>query len=107
MFAAETFPIWLGGTGEDWGCCNVEGGDVQPIGNGTTTTPSEPTTALPGRPPVVDLATWQTARGEPRPGRLHKTDRSQGRQALWVVSPLTTFDRLAIATPPSWVATTA
>ncbi|MER7684429.1 DUF899 domain-containing protein [Streptomyces sp. NPDC097610] len=29
-----------------------------------TTTPSDPTTALPGRPPVVDLATWQTARDE-------------------------------------------
>jgi Bacterial protein of unknown function (DUF899) len=27
-----------------------------------TTTPNDPTTALPGRPPVVDLATWQTAR---------------------------------------------
>jgi predicted dithiol-disulfide oxidoreductase (DUF899 family) len=29
-----------------------------------TTTPNHPTTALPGRPPVVDLATWQTARDE-------------------------------------------
>jgi predicted dithiol-disulfide oxidoreductase (DUF899 family) len=29
-----------------------------------TITPSYPTTALPGRPPVVDLATWQTARDE-------------------------------------------
>ena len=29
-----------------------------------TTTPNNPTTALPGRPPVVDLATWQTARDE-------------------------------------------
>jgi Bacterial protein of unknown function (DUF899) len=28
------------------------------------TTPSDPTTALPGRPPVVDLATWQAARDE-------------------------------------------
>jgi arginine deiminase len=35
MFAAETFPIWLGGTEENWGRCHVEGGDVQPIGNGT------------------------------------------------------------------------
>jgi arginine deiminase len=35
MFAAETFPIWLGGADEDWGRCHVEGGDVQPIGNGT------------------------------------------------------------------------
>jgi arginine deiminase len=35
MFAAEKFPIWLGGGGEDWGRCHVEGGDVQPIGNGT------------------------------------------------------------------------
>jgi len=35
MFAAEDFPIWLGGGDEDWGHCNVEGGDVQPIGNGT------------------------------------------------------------------------
>jgi hypothetical protein len=26
-----------------------------------TTTPDDPTTALPGRPPVVDLATWQAA----------------------------------------------
>ncbi|HEV2889036.1 MAG TPA: DUF899 family protein [Frankiaceae bacterium] len=28
------------------------------------TTPSDPATALPGRPPVVDLATWQAARDE-------------------------------------------
>jgi arginine deiminase len=35
MFAAEQFPIWLGGAGEDWGRAHVEGGDVQPIGNGT------------------------------------------------------------------------
>jgi len=35
MFAAEKFPIWLGGSDENWGRCHVEGGDVQPIGNGT------------------------------------------------------------------------
>jgi arginine deiminase len=35
MFAAEEFPIWLGGSDENWGRCHVEGGDVQPIGNGT------------------------------------------------------------------------
>jgi arginine deiminase len=35
MFAAEKFPIWLGGTEENWGRAHVEGGDVQPIGNGT------------------------------------------------------------------------
>jgi predicted dithiol-disulfide oxidoreductase (DUF899 family) len=29
-----------------------------------TTTPSDPNTALPGRPPVVDMATWQAARDE-------------------------------------------
>ncbi len=29
-----------------------------------TTTPNDPTTALPGRPLVVDLATWQAARDE-------------------------------------------
>ncbi len=29
-----------------------------------TTTTSSPTVSLPGRPPVVDLATWQTARDE-------------------------------------------
>ena len=29
-----------------------------------TTTPDNPATALPGRPPVVDLATWQAARDE-------------------------------------------
>ena len=29
-----------------------------------TTTPDDPTSALPGRPPVVDLATWQAARDE-------------------------------------------
>src|SRR5207302_9736832 len=29
-----------------------------------TTTPDDPTTALPGRPPVVDMATWQEARDE-------------------------------------------
>ena len=35
MFAAEPFPIWLGGAEENWGRAHVEGGDVQPIGNGT------------------------------------------------------------------------
>jgi len=35
MFAAEQFPIWLGGSDEDWGRAHVEGGDVQPIGNRT------------------------------------------------------------------------
>jgi len=35
MFTAEEFPVWLGGVEEDWGRCHVEGGDVQPIGNGT------------------------------------------------------------------------
>jgi len=35
MFAAEEFPILLGGSEENWGRCHVEGGDVQPIGNGT------------------------------------------------------------------------
>src|SRR6476469_1678861 len=34
MFASEQFPIWLGGADEDWGRSHVEGGDVQPIGNG-------------------------------------------------------------------------
>ena len=29
-----------------------------------TTTPSDPTTALPGKPPIVDQATWQAARDE-------------------------------------------
>ncbi len=33
MFAAEEFPVWLGGSGEDWGRAHVEGGDVQPIRN--------------------------------------------------------------------------
>jgi len=35
MFTAEQFPIWLGGSDRDWGRAHVEGGDVQPIGNGT------------------------------------------------------------------------
>jgi arginine deiminase len=34
-FTAEEFPVWLGGADQDWGQCHVEGGDVQPIGNGT------------------------------------------------------------------------
>ena len=34
MFTAEEFPIWLGGSDESWGRAHVEGGDVQPIGNG-------------------------------------------------------------------------
>jgi arginine deiminase len=34
MFVSEKFPIWLGGTDENWGRAHVEGGDVQPIGNG-------------------------------------------------------------------------
>ena len=35
MFQAEQFPIWLGGSDENWGRAHVEGGDVQPIGNRT------------------------------------------------------------------------
>jgi arginine deiminase len=35
MFASETFHYWLGGADRDWGQAHVEGGDVQPIGNGT------------------------------------------------------------------------
>ena len=38
MFAGEEFPIWLGGAGQDWGRAHVEGGDVQPIGNGADST---------------------------------------------------------------------
>lgn len=34
VFAEERFPVWLGGVDEDWGRAHVEGGDVQPIGNG-------------------------------------------------------------------------
>jgi arginine deiminase len=34
MFATEKFPIWLGGSDQNWGRAHVEGGDVQPIGNG-------------------------------------------------------------------------
>ncbi len=34
MFASAGAPIWLGGADEDWGSAHVEGGDVQPIGNG-------------------------------------------------------------------------
>jgi arginine deiminase len=35
LFTIEEFPVWLGGVDQDWGQCHVEGGDVQPIGNGT------------------------------------------------------------------------
>ena len=35
MFAAEEFPDLAGRLDENWGRCHVEGGDVQPIGNGT------------------------------------------------------------------------
>ncbi|HTR70139.1 MAG TPA: arginine deiminase [Mycobacteriales bacterium] len=35
MFEAAEFPIWLGGSDENWGRAHVEGGDVQPIGNRT------------------------------------------------------------------------
>jgi arginine deiminase len=34
MFTTERFPVWLGGSDENWGRAHVEGGDVQPIGNG-------------------------------------------------------------------------
>lgn len=34
MFTTERFPVWLGGSDEIWGRAHVEGGDVQPIGNG-------------------------------------------------------------------------
>jgi arginine deiminase len=35
MFASESFHYWLGGADTDWAQAHVEGGDVQPIGNGT------------------------------------------------------------------------
>jgi arginine deiminase len=35
MFEVEHFPVWLGGSDENWGRAHVEGGDVQPIGNRT------------------------------------------------------------------------
>src|SRR5215467_14358961 len=35
MFASESFHYWLGGADRDWAQAHVEGGDVQPIGNGT------------------------------------------------------------------------
>jgi arginine deiminase len=35
MFAADGgVKVWFGGTEQDWGLATVEGGDVQPIGNG-------------------------------------------------------------------------
>jgi len=34
MFTAEDFATWLGGVDGHWGRTHVEGGDVQPIGNG-------------------------------------------------------------------------
>jgi arginine deiminase len=38
MFAGERFPIWLGGSEQNWGRAHVEGSDVQPIGNGVVMT---------------------------------------------------------------------
>src|SRR4029079_17153226 len=35
MCTAAHCPTGLGGSDENWGRCHVEGGDVQPIGNGT------------------------------------------------------------------------
>jgi arginine deiminase len=36
MFNADgPVKVWFGGSGEDWGRCTIEGGDVQPIGNRT------------------------------------------------------------------------
>ena len=35
MFTAVDVPDLARGADEDWGQCHVEGGDVQPIGNGT------------------------------------------------------------------------
>ncbi len=35
LWLAGDFPIWPRGLGQDWGCAHVEGGIVQPIGNGT------------------------------------------------------------------------
>ncbi|HEY6274994.1 MAG TPA: arginine deiminase [Streptosporangiaceae bacterium] len=34
LFTSKHFPIWLGGADQDWGRAHIEGGDVQPIGNG-------------------------------------------------------------------------
>ena len=35
LFSEEDFPIWLGGADENWGRSHIEGGDIEPIGNGT------------------------------------------------------------------------
>jgi hypothetical protein len=59
--------------------------------NSMTTTPNGPTTAGTGRPPVVDLATWQAARDEllvryyvqPDPHRGHGPTKETPRQPSW------------------------
>jgi arginine deiminase len=35
IFEGAQFPVWLGGSDQNWGRAHVEGGDVQPIGNRT------------------------------------------------------------------------
>ena len=54
-----------------------------------TTTPGDPTTALPGRPPVVDQATWQAARDDswsarrPTPARATPSPRPAAGCRWW------------------------
>ena len=69
-----------------------------------TTTPDDPTTALPRRPPVADLATWQAARDEllvrekahTRDGETSSRPRPQSRIVISTCAPS--------GTPVSWTA---
>ena len=83
MFASEEFPVWLGGSDQDWGRCHVEGGDVQPIGNGTVMIGM-------GERTTPQAVLW-IARSLFRAGKLSKANQYRGSEKLVVESALSQF----------------
>ena len=63
MFTADGgVNVWFGGVEQDWGRCTIEGGDVQPIGNGAVMIGmGERTTPAVGRDPRPDPVRGQGA----------------------------------------------
>ena len=69
MFSADGgVNVWFGGVEEDWGRCTIEGGDVEPIGNGAVMIGmGERTTPAGGRDPRPQPV--RRRRGAARPRR--------------------------------------
>ena len=117
MFAAEQFPIWLGGADEDWGRAHVEGGDVQPIGNGAVmigmgerTTPQavlwiarelfragSARARSRGAPPeVAQLHAPRHRHHDVRPRSRHAVPAGRLRRPVWAIRPGDTPDDLVV-----------